>query len=136
MVTQYSLKGKRIKTYSSAAAAERATGVHATSIGQRASGKGISAGGFVWRWGKEPAIDIESIRNERRLQHKLRYGQRVSQYDHEGNKIGQFISLQDAEAMSGAHANAIRLAIKGKYKSAKGYIWRKGYGRNKIGIRK
>jgi hypothetical protein len=133
-VTQYTLQGRKLKTYPSMAAAERATGIHATSIGQRASGKGISAGGFVWRWGKEGAVDVKSVREAHRKEHRAKYGQRVTQYDRAGNKIARFISVQDAAAATGAQANAIRLAIKGLYKSAKGYVWRKGYGRSKINI--
>ncbi|MFT3705486.1 MAG: NUMOD4 domain-containing protein [Agriterribacter sp.] len=49
-VEQYTLKGKRIKTYSSMAVAEQETGVFATSIGAVAAGKAKTAGGFIWRW--------------------------------------------------------------------------------------
>jgi hypothetical protein len=133
-VSQYSLKGKRIRTYSSAAAAERATGIFATSIRQTASGKGISAGGYVWRWGNEKTADVESVRKERKTQHRNKYGQKVTQYDFEGNKIAQFHSLQDAEAASGINANAIRLVLKGIYKSAQGYFWKAGYGSDKIDL--
>jgi hypothetical protein len=51
-----------------------------------------------------------------------------------GNKIAQFSSLQDAEAASGANVNAIRLVLKGIYKSAKGYFWKSGYGEDKIDL--
>jgi len=49
-VSQYSRDGILIRTYPSMAAAERATGIYATSIGNRASGKGKTAGGFIWKW--------------------------------------------------------------------------------------
>ncbi len=133
-VSQYSLKGKKLKTYASAAEAERATGIFATAIGQRASGKGISCGGYVWRWGNEKTVDIESIRKERKIRHREAYGQKITQYDFAGNKIAQFASLQDAEAVTGANTNAIRLVLKGVYKSAKGFFWKKGYGKNKIDL--
>lgn len=51
-VAQYSRAGKLIKTYPSMAAAERATGVSYVTISSRASGKGITAGGFIWEWVK------------------------------------------------------------------------------------
>jgi hypothetical protein len=133
-VSQYSLKGKMIKTYSSTAAAERATGIFATSIGQRASGKGISAGGYVWRWGKEKSVDVESFKKDRKAKHKILFGQKVTQYDFDGNKIARFASLQDAQAASGAHVNAIGLVLKGVYKSAKGFFWKSGYGKDKIDL--
>lgn len=49
-VTQYTREGKKIKTYPSMAAAQRATGIFASSIGSRAGGKGKTAGGYIWRW--------------------------------------------------------------------------------------
>ena len=133
-VSQYSLKGKKIKTYSSVANAARATGVLAASIAPHASGKGLSAGGYVWRWGKEKIVDVESRRQRNKIKHRLKYGQKVTQYDFEGNKIAQFPSLQDAETATSANENAIRLVLKGVYKSAKGFFWKKGYGKDKIDL--
>lgn len=133
-VTQYSLEGKKIKTYSSCAAAERATSVFATVIGNRAGGKGISAGGFVWRWGREKIVDVETVKKERQEKHRIEYGQKVTQYDFDGNKIAIFFSLQEAELATTANTNAIRLVLKGKYKSAKGFFWKKGFGKDKIDL--
>jgi hypothetical protein len=133
-VSQYSLQGKKIKTYSSVAAAARATGILAASIAPNASGKGLTAGGYVWRWGKEKIVDVESRKEKNKNLHRLKYGQKVTQYDFEGNKIACFPSLQDAEAATGAHPNAIRLILKGMYKSVKGYFWQKGYGKDKIDL--
>jgi len=50
-VTQYTRDGKKIRTYPSMAAAQRATGIFASSIGSQAGGKGKTAGGFIWQWG-------------------------------------------------------------------------------------
>ncbi len=131
-VSQYNLQGKWIRTFSSAAEAERATNIFATSIGHMASGGLISAGGFVWGWGKGKQVDVESMRKERKTKHRLRYGQKVTQYDLQGNRIAHFPSLQDANAATGAHETAIRMVIKGVYKSAKGYYWNAGHGKEKI----
>lgn len=49
-VTQYTRQGKKLRTFPSMAAAERSTGVYATSIGNQAAGNCKTAGGFVWRW--------------------------------------------------------------------------------------
>ncbi len=135
-VSQYSLTGKKIRTYSSVANAARATGISVSSIAPHASGKGLSAGGYVWRWGKEKIVDVETRREKNKIQHRLQYGQKVTQYDFEGNKVAQFPSLQDAEAATTANNNAIRLVLKGVYKSAKGYFWQKGYGKDKIDLLK
>jgi hypothetical protein len=57
-ISQYGLNGKKLKTYPSAAAAQRATGIYATSIGNRASGNGRTAGGYIWRWGDKSKIAV------------------------------------------------------------------------------
>ncbi|WP_207632815.1 NUMOD4 domain-containing protein [Foetidibacter luteolus] len=49
-VTQYAKDGRKLKTFPSMAAAERSTGVFATSIGNQAAGNCKTAGGFTWRW--------------------------------------------------------------------------------------
>jgi hypothetical protein len=134
VVTQYSLKGKKIKTYSSCAVAERVTGIFASIIGNRAGGRGLSAGGYVWRWGKEKTVDVETVKKERQEKHRQEYGQKVTQYDFDGNKIAIFYSLQEAELVTNANTNAIRLVLKGKYKSAKGFFWKKGFGKDKIDL--
>lgn len=133
-VSQYSLKGKKIRTFKSQAEAQKITGVFATTIRLVATGELVSSGGYVWRYGTAKTVDINTVRNERRKLHRLKYGQKVTQYDFDGNRIAQFQSLQDAEAASGANANAIRLVLKGIYKSAKGFYWKAGFGAVKIDL--
>lgn len=116
------------------AAAGKATGVHAVAIGGVAAGKYITAGGFVWRWGKAKTIDIKSFREARRRELRKKHGQKVTQYNMKGRKVASYPSLLDAQIASGAHTNAIRLVLKGKYKSAKGYFWKKGYGKENIDL--
>lgn len=60
-VSQYNLNGKRVRVFIGAAEAERITGINACYIGQVASGKRISAGGYLWRFGKEQLIDIKPV---------------------------------------------------------------------------
>jgi hypothetical protein len=50
-VTQYTKEGKKVKTYPGMAAGQKATGVFASSTGNRATGNGKTAGGYIWRWG-------------------------------------------------------------------------------------
>lgn len=133
-VTQYNLNGKKIMTYNSMASAQKATGIFASSIGHAAAGHGISAGGFLWKWGSEKKVNIEELRAERKKAHRLKYGQKVTQYDFNGNRLAKYYSLQEAEATTGARADAIRLVLKGKYRSAKGWYWRRGFGPLKIDL--
>ena len=133
-VTQYSFEGRKIRTYRSIVEAEKATGVFATSIGKVASGGGISAGGFIWAWGKEPKIDVEALRKERRLGFVKKYGRKVTQYDLSGRKVAYFPSVKEASEISGAHINAINKVLNGEYKSAKGFYWKTGYGKDQIDL--
>ena len=133
-VTQYTLKGKKIKTYSSVAAAQRATGIFSSSIGQVAAGQGISAGGFVWKWGNARTVDIKTVKEANKAAHRKKYGLKVTQYDFAGTRIAMFPSLQDAQETTGVNAGAIRLVLKAVYKSAKGFFWKKGYGKSSIDL--
>jgi NUMOD4 motif/NUMOD1 domain len=133
-VTQYSMRGKKIKSYSNAAEAEAVTGIWATAILKVRSGKAITAGGYVWRPGNEKRVDVELFVQQRKAGHRVKNGQKVTQYDLKGNKIAQYPSISDAEAASGANGGTIRDVLRGKFKSTKGFFWKKGYGKDKIDL--
>jgi NUMOD4 motif/NUMOD1 domain len=135
-VSQYSIKGKYIKTFSSMAMAHRETNIHYVSISRIASGKEFSAGGFIWRWGKPKSVDVKKIREEKLLKFREKYGQKVTQYDFDGNKVAQYSSIPDAQKAVSSKSSAISLAIRGIYKTAKGYVWKAGYGKDKINLSK
>jgi hypothetical protein len=48
-VSQYTCKGKKLKTYMSCVAAKKATGISSTFIGNIANKNGFTTGGYVWR---------------------------------------------------------------------------------------
>ncbi|SEM93967.1 NUMOD1 domain-containing protein [bacterium A37T11] len=52
-IVQYSLDGKKIKTYNSIVEAHRATGANATGISRTAKGYHHSCGGFIWKYGEK-----------------------------------------------------------------------------------
>ena len=133
-VTQYSKSGKKIKTYRSAADAQRATGVFSTSIGQVALGEKLSAGGFVWRFGKETNVDVITLKEEKRKAYLEKNGTKVTQYDLAGKKIAQYLCIKDAAEASGVTQSAIYQVLLGQYKSAKGFYWKKGYGKDYIDL--
>lgn len=68
-VSQYRLNGTKVKTYSSAKAASRATGINDCGIGCVARGRAITSGGFIWRYGKEELIDIRPLLKMHTLKH-------------------------------------------------------------------
>ncbi len=64
-VTQYSFRGKKIQTFPSAREAARFTDGNASNILQVAKGNALTAGGFLWRYGKASRIDTLSLRGGR-----------------------------------------------------------------------
>jgi hypothetical protein len=133
-VSQYNMKGRKIRTYQSAAVAQRVTGVFSTSIGKVTSGEGFTAGGYIWRLGKEPKVDVKAIKDERRRVFVKKHGQKVTQYDLTGKRIAHYPCVKDAAEASGAKETAINCVFKGVYKSAKGFFWKKGYGKDAIDL--
>lgn len=128
-ISQYTLEGKKIKTFTSMVAAEKATGAHANVITLSASGKGNTAGGFVWRWGKESHVDMKSFRENKRKNYRKKFGQPVTQYDLTGKRVSFYPSQKDAGEAVGINSGKICRAVKGQYKTIKGFIWRKGRGK-------
>ncbi|WP_164735530.1 NUMOD4 domain-containing protein [Pseudoflavitalea rhizosphaerae] len=64
-VSQYNFRGKKIQSYPSAREAARSTDGNASNILQVARGNAISAGGYLWRFGKSPRIDVGDLRGGR-----------------------------------------------------------------------
>lgn len=131
-VSRYNAKGKRLKIYTSCTAAQIDTGVFSQSIGKAAANPGLRAGNYYWAWGKEKQIDLDTILKERLNRNRLKHGISVTQYNTAGIRVAVYPSIQHASEATGAAASSIRLAIKGVYKSVKGFIWKKGYGKTTI----
>jgi hypothetical protein len=134
-VTRYSLKGKKIKTYKSIAAAARATGLAAANISCVVNGRRISQGGFLWKEGSDPTTEgIESIRKRRQKETREKYGQKITQYDLTGKRIAHHPSLTDASIATGVQSIRIALIVKGVHRSAKGFYFKNGYGPEQIDL--
>jgi hypothetical protein len=143
-ISQYTLEGIRINTFPNVSAAQREFGIHSGVLNTVATGrKAITAVGYIWRWGSEEKVeDIESIKEKRRIASKLKYGQKVTQYDFDGNKIAQYNSYQDAAiACSSCNSKVkdtsrnIKQVTIGKAQSAAGYFWQIGFGKDKINLK-
>jgi NUMOD4 motif/NUMOD1 domain len=134
-VTQYTPAGKKIKTFSSMAAAARATGTYPDMIGQVVTGKKIAAKGFLWRLGNEKKIKGQELIDRRRKEYRLNYqAVSVTQYDMKGNRIAYYPSLLEAGQVTGIQASHIGAVARGLNRSAGGYFWVKGDGREKIDL--
>src|SRR5690606_5353677 len=61
-ISQYDLDGNLIRTYSDASEASKAVRISASHISSAAKNRGsYTAGGYVWRRGKEPRVDIAEL---------------------------------------------------------------------------
>ena len=130
-VTQYSMEGKKIKTYSSIAIAAKKTGISNSHIGDRARGNEYSAGGFIWRFGSASEIDIKPMLDtiaKRRKKNKATFGKKVTQYQLNGHRVAIFPTINDAAKMTGIKNGDISKVIRKKRFSAGGYYWQKGKG--------
>lgn len=135
-VTQYSLSGKKIRTYKSMAEAGRKLGVSADVIRNVVKGKLVTGGGYVWRLGKEKKIDIKSFLADRRRVIRDRNGSRITQYSLAGDRIAIFATAMDAQEATGiSAANCLKVA-NGFNKSAGGFYWKKGAGPAKVNLTK
>ncbi len=63
-VSQYNFRGRKIQSYPSAREAAGLTDGNASNILQVARGNAISAGGYLWRFGKSPRIEVQELREE------------------------------------------------------------------------
>jgi hypothetical protein len=133
-VSQYTLSGKKLHTYQSMAQAQQATGISSVSISGVAKGKKVTAGGYIWRWGREARIDVKGFLEARRMKNRAHNGQKVTQYTLSGDRVARYPSLQDAQDATGVATTAIGNVIRGKYKSAHGFFWKKGHGPEKIDL--
>lgn len=64
-VSQYNFKGNKLQSFPSAREAARFTDGNASNILQVAKGNAITAGGFLWRFGKAKKIDTGSLKGGR-----------------------------------------------------------------------
>ncbi len=130
-VTQYNMKGKKIKSYSSITAAAIVTGISQSHIGSRANGIEFSAGDFIWRFGKDKEIDIKPMlktMEQRWNRNKNSFGKKVTQYNMNGKRIAIFPTISDAAETTDIANSEISNVIQKKRYSAGGFYWQKGYG--------
>lgn len=130
-VTQYNLQGKKVKTFPSIAVAAEKTGISHSHISNRARGTEYSAGGFIWRFGKEPEIDIQPMLDtiaERRKKNKGVFGKKVTQYKLNGRRVALYPTINDAASSTGIKRVEISLVILKRRYSAGGFYWQAGEG--------
>lgn len=133
-VSKYNNKGKKLATYHSMAEAEKKTGTYASSIAVAAKKKFLRAGGYFWRFGVDPFLNVDQLKKEQRRNYIENRGQKLTQYDTTGRKIATYPGVREASEASGAAVNSINKALRGELKSARGFIWKKGIGADRIDL--
>ena len=116
-IAQYTLDGDFVAEYESAGLAKKATSVGLTSIQRCARGERKSAGGFIWKYTAKAKIVAKG-----RIV-KGTNGTPIQQTDTDGNIVAEYVSIQEAARQTGFFAENIGRAVRGEYKSYKGFKW-------------
>ncbi|HEY9007445.1 MAG TPA: NUMOD1 domain-containing DNA-binding protein, partial [Ohtaekwangia sp.] len=120
-VTQYDMKGKKIRVYSSAREAAKLTGIF--SISSAACGRIKSAGNYIWQHGNGPKrIDVQE-HFASTINSIIKSSKAVAKYSLEGSLLKEYPSMRAAAREEGIKVNRISSVINGKSKSAGGYRW-------------
>lgn len=135
-VYQYNDKGELINIYPSQKAAEKATGIRGDSIGSVCNGKRYTAGNFTWSYkllSQEEVLSLFKISTMEReksqakgLSNALKkISMKVQQIDSKtGEIIADFPSQREAARATNVNQKGISNVIRGKQKTAGGYIWK------------
>lgn len=118
-IRQYSIDGKLVAIFDSAADAYRKTGISASAMTASASN---TAGGYIWLRDKE-GNDIDE--HLKKLQQDGVVLPGVEQYDYNGEKLNTFSSAAEAAREVGINISSLKAALNGKQVSAGGYLWRR-----------
>lgn len=118
-IKQFSLSGKFIQEWNTAAQAARELGLSSSSINACCLGNQENSGGFQWCYeGEEEKISNIGLNT------KLR-NQEVEMFDKEGNLIKTFSKVSDVYPYFNKTNNGyVSQVLKGKRKSAWGYVFK------------
>jgi len=133
-ITQYTRQGRKVRTFPSSAAAANFLNISVHGINSVLKERQVSCGGFVWRYGNAPQIDMEKFLANKSTRHKMLVGKKLTQYDSKGKKVASYLTITDAARAAGVDPVCISEALSGKQKSAGGYIWKSGWGKDKIDL--
>lgn len=130
-ISQYSEKGKFIKTYKSIKEIADKLGVSQSHITQCARGQRISAHGYLWAYTDTDNIDIFIRDKVKRKMFKGMWSgnnhqaRPIEQYDFDGNYIKTFSCIAEASRTLKISSSTISACAQGnrRSKSAGGFIW-------------
>lgn len=127
-VSRYSLTGQLLETYPGTKAAATAMGLSASHISSALRGniRMLTAGGYLWRYGKDPYVDVRPIL-EKRWQYPSPFAtlqKNIGQYNLEGELINAYSSVKEAAKAVNVRPQNIHRAISGKAFTSAGFIWK------------
>ncbi len=124
-VTQYNIKGERIKTFRSIKEAGEITGIARSHISAVINGYWLTAGSYVWREGEgEKRIDLKEYFNAGKKSYKEKRGKKIAQYTLQNKLIEKYPSMSDAAKATGIPFSNISRAVKGELPTAGKFIWK------------
>ncbi len=113
-VVQYTLEGKKLKTYPSClVASENVSSANRSYITQVCNGKRKSAGGFLWTY---EGATVPS--------YNKKYFHSVQQCNLNNKLIATYRSLTEAQNKTGIELHNISECCRGNSKTAGGFIWK------------
>lgn len=121
-VVQYSIGGKKIKTWEAITLAAKSLEVHITSISAVCRGKRRTAGGSQWRYLSDDIEELNPLKNYKKGGDNLK--KPVKQYTQEGNLIKKWESISSASRSLGVQHTSISKVCRGKGHTAGGFIWK------------
>ena len=116
-MTQYSIDGKKIKTYASGTEAALRTGVDSNTISKCALRKSRLGGGYVWRYASESYTgEVHGkIKNLARP---------ILQFTLDGKFVKRFESVSSASTETTFSSSTLLACARKEAKVSHGYVWR------------
>lgn len=123
-IVQYTVEGVLVKEWSSSKEAGCALNIHYENISACCRQKINSAGGFIWRFRTAlPEVEIQIGKvGYASTSEKLK--KTIVQYDRNGKYVREWKSLTEVTTALGIRQGDISNCIKGRQKTAKGFIWK------------
>lgn len=124
-LSAYDLKGKKIKTFESAAKAAKTLDIDQERLNAMATHDDMLLDNVIWRYGDGVGLPAEELaRIKKNL--NAQPSQAVTQYDLTGKRIATFKGIKEAVSFTGISETRIRAAVNGYKATCGGYLWRKG----------
>lgn len=122
-VKQYDINGNFIREYETITQASQVTGVNLSKISAVCKGKRKTSGGYVWKYSNDKHIVLKRANTYDPSKDKS--AKAVVQCDKEGNVVAEYYSISDvARKNPDMLRSAIQQNLRGKSKTAYGYVWK------------